>query len=609
MTPIVLFLALLLMPPAAAEQLPANGSLEGFVVRVGTADPVARAQVVLTSETGPTITLRSTTDGGGRYVFEDVPAGTYRLRVARDGFVQAEFGQRGPTSPGTPITVGPGQELEDVLIQLTPTGAIAGRVYDQYGDPVVRARVEAMKYTFQDGRRVLTVVETAETNDLGEYRLFWMQPGQYVVRAMPTPNSSLKGLAVATRAAASLEAIQMIHDESAGNPFGLSGDLLGALAGGPDSDETYVPVYYPGSRDPARAAPIDLRPGANYTGVDLMVAETRTVSVRGRIINGVTGRLSGISVTLLPRESIVGGPQKGFSATVSETGEFEIRGVTPGSYDLIASVGIQTFVSVGAGGQTSVFVTRSIVEREPGGLRDDSRTGRVGGVVRIDVGNADVENITVALQAGVDITGRVSIDRGPLTAGDPDVGRIRVFLRPEPVIPQLTPVPSRTNPDGTFTVAGVIPFEYRLQVTGLPENHYVRSARLGEADVLNSLLRLDGPPRGTLEVVIGTDPGTLDAIVRDERQSLVPGVRVVLVPDPARRGRSELFRTATADANGRIHMEGIPPGDYTLFSWEEVEEGAWQDPDFLSIYEPLGKTVRIGENGRENVELRLIPFR
>ena len=202
-----------------------------------------------------------------------------------------------------------------------------------------------------------------------------------------------------------------------------------------------------------------------------------------------------------------------------------------------------------------MFVTRSIVEREPGGLRDDSRTGRVGGVVRIDVGNADVENITVALQAGVDITGRVSIDRGPLTAGDPDVGRIRVFLRPEPVIPQLTPVPSRTNPDGTFTVAGVIPFEYRLQVTGLPENHYVRSARLGEADVLNSLLRLDGPPRGTLEVVIGTDPGTLDAIVRDERQSLVPGVRVVLVPDPARRGRSELFRTATADANGRIHME------------------------------------------------------
>ena len=603
MKPIVLFLTLMLMPQAASEQLPANGSLEGFVIRVGTADPVARAQVVLTSETGPSITLRSTTDGGGRYVFYGVPAGTYRLRVSRDGFVQAEFGQRGPTSPGTPITVGPGQELEDVLIQLMPTGAIAGRVYDRYGDPVVRARVEAMRYTFEDGRRVLTVVENAETNDLGEYRLFWMQPGQYVVRAIPTPSSSLNGLKVANRATAERAAIQMIHDESAGS---LSGGMLGTLAGAPDSDDTYVPVYYPGSTDPATAAPIDLGPRANYTGVDLMVVETRTVSVRGRVINGVTGRLSGVSVTLLPRESIVGGPQRGLSATVSETGEFEVRGVTPGSYDLIASLGIQTFVLVGA---NRMSFSRSTIRRELGGLLDDSRTGRVGGVVRIDVGNADVENITVALQAGVDITGRVSIDRGPIAEGDADLGRIRVFLRPDPLIPQLTPVPSRTDPDGRFTVGAVIPFEYRVEVTGLPRNHYVRSARLGEADVLNSLLRLDGPPRGMLEVDIGTDPGTLEAIVRDERQSLVPGVRVVLVPDPARRLRSDLFRTATADADGRIRMEGVPPGDYTLFAWEEVEEGAWQDPNFLSIYQPLGRAIRIGENGRENVELRLIPFR
>ena len=131
---------------------------------------------------------------------------------------------------------------------------------------------------------------------------------------------------------------------------------------------------------------------------------------------------------------------------------------------------------------------------------------------------------------------------------------------------------------------------------------------LGEADLLNSLLRLDGPPRGSMEVVIGTDPGTLDAIVRDDCQNLVPGVRVGLVPDPARRLRSDLFRAATADADGRIHMEDIPPGDYTHFDWEEVEEGAWQDPNFLSIYKPLGRAVRIGENGRENVELRLMPY-
>ena len=613
MKSIVLFLTLMLVPPAAAEQLPADGSLEGFVIRIGIADPVPRAEVVLTSERGPSITLSTTTDGGGRYRFESVPAGTYRLRVARQGFVAAEFGQRGPTSPGTPITVGPGQELEDVLIQLTPTGAIAGRVYDRYDDPVVRGRVEALRYMFQDGRRVLTVVESAETNDLGEYRLFWMQPGQYVVRAMPTSSSGLKGSALATRATALLGDMMVVRGNSGGSAYRLSAGMPGTPTGDPDSDETYVPVYYPGSTDPATAAPIDLRPGANYTGVDLLVTETRTVSVRGRVINGATGGSSGISVTLLPRQSIVGGPQKGLQATVSETGEFEVRRVVPGSYDLVASLGSQTFVSVSASGQTSVkevMIFRSLTpRRETGRLPADSPASRLRGVVRIDVGNADVENITVALQAGVDITGRVSIDQGPLAEGDPDAGRIRVLLRPVPLIPQLTPVPPRTDPAGTFTVAGVIPFEYRVQVTGLGKNHYVRSVRLGEADVLNSLLRLDGPPRGAMEVVIGTDPGTLDAIVRDDRQNLVPGVRVVLVPDRARRLRSDLFRAATADADGRIHMEGIPPGDYTLFAWEEVEEGAWQDPNFLSIYEPLGRAVRIGANGRESVELGLIPYR
>ena len=65
------------------------------------------------------------------------------------------------------------------------TAAIAGRVYDRYGDPVGNANVQALKYVWQDGKRLLTAVQTVRTNDLGEYRLFWMQPGQYVVSGRP----------------------------------------------------------------------------------------------------------------------------------------------------------------------------------------------------------------------------------------------------------------------------------------------------------------------------------------------------------------------------------------------------------------------------------------
>ena len=121
--------------------------------------------------------MTATTDGGGKFVFQNVRPGRYRLVAARDGFVQSEYGQRGPGLTGTPLNVAAKQELKDVRIQLTPTGAIAGRVFDRYGDPVGNAMVQALKYSYQDGRRVLNVVQSVRTNDLGEYRLFWMQPG------------------------------------------------------------------------------------------------------------------------------------------------------------------------------------------------------------------------------------------------------------------------------------------------------------------------------------------------------------------------------------------------------------------------------------------------
>ena len=53
------------------------------------------------------------------------------------------------------------------------------------GQPAVNATVQALKATYPDGKRVLKPVQTAITNDLGEYRLFWLPPGSYFVSALP----------------------------------------------------------------------------------------------------------------------------------------------------------------------------------------------------------------------------------------------------------------------------------------------------------------------------------------------------------------------------------------------------------------------------------------
>jgi hypothetical protein len=48
-------------------------------------------------------------------------------------------------------------------------------------------------------------------------------------------------------------------------------------------------------------------------------------------------------------------------------------------------------------------------------------------------------------------------------------------------------------------------------------------------------------------------------------------------------------------ADGTFKITGVTPGDYKVFSWSDVDTGAWQDPDFIKDYEGQGKPIHIGE--------------
>jgi uncharacterized surface anchored protein len=54
----------------------------------------------------------------------------------------------------------------------------------------------------------------------------------------------------------------------------------------------------------------------------------------------------------------------------------------------------------------------------------------------------------------------------------------------------------------------------------------------------------------------------------------------VLVPELSQRDNSQKYKTASTDQYGHFDLHGIAPGDYKLFSWVEVEMGAWEDPEF-----------------------------
>lgn len=561
--------ALLLVQGPAASQTSQQtrpedrASLTGFVVKMGTGEPLSKAVVLLSPSGGGRNRSQSvTTTSSGQFVFQNIDPGQYRLVATRNGYVRMEFGARAPNRPGLPITLTPGQKMTQVVLQLMPAGTIAGRIYDRDGEPLANAIVQALKYSYREGERVMNSVQQARTNDLGEYRLFWLTPGQYYVSAVYNEPRGFGGPGGRRR-------------------FGGGGGGPAAASRTADTDdEGYIPVYYPGTFDAQSAAPINLPAGLVFNGVDLTVEAVRTLRVRGQIISGVTGQpVRNANVLLLPREraGFAGGRGANFrTRNINEQGVFEIRDVVPGSYDLIAAL--------------------------------NDRTNHLSARVPLEIGNSDVENVTLVLSPGFTVAGRLAIENNSST--DPDaISRMRVVLRSSQGIGLrgIGVVPAAVQADGTFMLRQVGQDAYRLVVTGIPRNGYIKTARLGSADVLNQGLRLDRPPEGPLEILISTNTGSMDATITDEKQKPSVNVTFVLVPDAAHRHRTDLYRTALSDAFGHIHIEGIPPGDYKAFAWEDVETGAWQDPEFIRLYEDRGKPVQIMEASQASVELRLIP--
>ena len=267
--------------------LQSAASIQGVVLRAGTSTPIESARVDLRPE-GTSAFASATTDASGRFVFQNLPPGRYRLSASRDGFVPGPYGAKSSGSTGAVVPLESQQELKNVFISLTPTSMVSGRVYDDRSrQPISKAKVQALRFVYQDGRRILIPIKTGATDDAGEYKLPSLVPGQYIVSV-----------------------------DSSGAP---------------------LPFYYPGVSDASRAALIDVPPGIDYTGVDVTVADTPAARLRGKVVFGANNAAAfGVSVLLVPRRGNVATGSSQRTVTASE-GTFEFNHVAPGAYDIVAT--------------------------------------------------------------------------------------------------------------------------------------------------------------------------------------------------------------------------------------------------------------------------------
>jgi hypothetical protein len=260
------------------------------------------------------------------------------------------------------------------------------------------------------------------------------------------------------------------------------------------------------------------------------------------------------------------------SAVDLRTGAFDLRGVTPGSYNLVATA------NGGGRNRTTLFA------RFP-----------------LEITGGDIENLKVSLAPGFDLIFNLRVEGATDNAAE-----IAKLLPFRVALNGYLAQPNPSQP--SVRMARQLPPDlYRVRVDFPGGNGYLKSARFEDAEILQSGLVLNSSPTSPVELTISVRFGSVTgtAVTRDGKPAM--NATVVLVPDASRRKQYDSYKNVQSGSDGTFHITGIAPGDYKLFSWLDVDTGAWQDSDFIKAYEELGKSIQIGEASAAKVEVLAIP--
>jgi protocatechuate 3,4-dioxygenase beta subunit len=486
------------------------GSVSGTIISALTGEPLRKASVSLTTRGRGGRPLVASTDASGKFTLTNVAPGEYRLVGSRNGFVRQEYGARQPGRSGAALTVNKAQNVTQANIALTPHGVITGRIVDEENEPVQGVQVQAMRTGYAQGRKQLISNGGASTDDRGIYRIYSLAPGKYFISAT------------------------------------ARGGRMGMVQERQGTTEAYASTYYPGTSDPATAAPIDVGPGAEVPGVDIRLMKTATVTVKGKISGlAAAGDRARAMAVLVPRDGSSFNMFDRRPGTVDRQGGFEIRSVPPGSYTLLAM--------------------------------QFGQTTRASAQMPLQVGNSDVDGVSLTLVPAATLAGAVRTE----TAGV-DLSAVRVTLRPVENSfggpgPGGPNDPSEHGKDGTFALKNVTTGVYTVNVSGLPAGHYVRSIRYGQEDALARLDLTQGIA-GSLDIRLSPEAAALSGSVINDKQQPAAQVSVVIAPDASRKQFPHLYRLTTTDDTGAFSVTGLAPGDYLVYAFETIETGAHQDP-------------------------------
>jgi protocatechuate 3,4-dioxygenase beta subunit len=472
-----------------------GATITGKVTIKGKGAPGVAVVLVQNVEGSQRVTRhKAFTDDTGTYRLTNVPPGNYSAIAAAPAFVAAG-GSQSPFGKSVTLLINKDETVENIDFELLRGGVITGRVTDSDGHPLIEETVSLSSVDSNGG--YVSRERGTRTDDRGVYRIFGIPPGNYKV-------------------AAGTNEITPRWERSA-----------------------FRQTFHPDATDASQATIINVTEGSETTNVDITIKGVgRTYSVRGRIIDGDTGRPVanvpyGISVYVNPNT------RSGLSdGSVSNSdGEFKWENLRPGKY----AVFVNTPSDSDWYAEEAPF---EVTDRDVTGLVVKTvKSTVVSGVISLE--GTDDKSVLAKL-SGVQVSGRIINENRTTTIGGTlSDGRFRFNNLPAGVVTFEVDTKGfelvRVELNGVVQPAG-IPIREREQISGLRLVVHYYNASI----------------RGVLKV--------------DDNASLPANAKFYVslkkIGEPVRQfDQSSSDRSAAVDARGQFVAEGLSPGTYEVTGW------------------------------------------